>query len=288
MQRPGIVRARVQKVRADGGGAGVVWDLLAAEEPLEIRIGLGPEGDRRVRTLGVTMRTPGHDEELAVGLLLNERVIGSVAEIAGVGREDLEDAGRSIERIIRVDLEPGFEVDLDRVARGRLTNSSCGVCGSASLKVLNLDGCRPMPSKGPVVRSAVIHRLPEALRDRQEVFDRTGGLHGAALVGVEGGVIAVREDIGRHNAVDKLVGARALETFDGPEAGEVPAILVVSGRVGFEIAQKAAAASLPIIAAVGAPSSLAVEVAESFGLTLLGFVGPERFNIYSGPWRIAP
>ena len=202
------------------------------------------------------MRTPGNDEELAVGLLLSERVIGSAADVAWVGREDPEDAGRSIDRIIRVDLAPGVEVDFGRVARGAMSNSSCGVCGTATLKALNLDGCRPLPSKGPVVRASVIHQLPEALRDRQEVFDRTGGLHGAALVSVEGALIAVREDVGRHNAVDKLVGARALGTFDGPEAGELPAILVVSGRVGFEIAQKAAAAALPIIAAVGAPSSL--------------------------------
>jgi FdhD protein len=238
------------------------------------------------------MRTPGHDPELAVGFLLGERLVSSADEIEEVAREEPEDAGRSIDRIIRVDLRPGVEVDLDRFARSVLTNSSCGVCGTATLRALNLDGCRPDTGRGPVVAAGVIHRLPEALRGRQLVFRRTGGLHAAAMVDAGGGLIAVREDIGRHNAVDKLVGARALGTLDGPAAGGASgesseaAILLVSGRVGFEIVQKAVTAGIPIVAAVGAPSSLAVEVAEAFGLTLLGFVGPERFNVYSGPRRV--
>ncbi|WP_231749333.1 formate dehydrogenase accessory sulfurtransferase FdhD [Tautonia plasticadhaerens] len=281
----------MQKIRADefgGGGGEVVWDLLAAEEPMEIRVGCGPVDRRSVRTIGVTMRTPGHDDELAVGFLLGERIITSPEQIDEVAREEPEDAGRSIDRIVRVDLKPGVEVDLDRFARSVLTNSSCGVCGTATLRALNLDGCRPNPGHGPVVDAEVIHRLPEALIDRQLVFNRTGGLHAAALVDAEGGLIAVREDIGRHNTVDKLVGARAIGTLDGPAggAGAEAAILFVSGRAGFEIVQKAVTAAIPIVSAVGAPSSLAVEVAEAFGLTLLGFVGPERFNVYSGPWRI--
>ncbi|RUL87767.1 formate dehydrogenase accessory sulfurtransferase FdhD [Tautonia sociabilis] len=286
MTDPGAVRSRVQRIVADGGGAEIVWDLLAAEEPMEIRVGFGPEGRRSVRTIGVTMRTPGHDDELAVGFLLGERLICSADEVEEVGREEPEDAGRSIDRIIRVDLKPGVEVDLDRFARNVLTNSSCGVCGSATLRALNLDGCRPGPGRGPVIDAEVVHRLPEALRGRQLVFARTGGLHAAAMVDEEGGLIAVREDIGRHNAVDKLVGARALGTLDGPSPGGSAAILLVSGRAGFEIVQKAVTAGIPVVAAVGAPSSLAVEVAEAFGLTLLGFVGPERFNVYSGPRRI--
>lgn len=290
MSVPGSVRTRVQKIRVDefGGGGEVVWDLLAAEEPMEIRVGSGPVGRRSVRTIGVTMRTPGHDDELAVGFLLGERIISSADQIDEVAREEPEDAGRSIDRIVRVDLKPGVEVDLDRFARSVLTNSSCGVCGTATLRALNLDGCRPSPGHGPVVDAEVIHRLPEALVDRQLVFNRTGGLHAAALVDAGGGLLAVREDIGRHNTVDKLVGSRAIGTLDGPAGGPgaEAAILLVSGRAGFEIVQKAVTAGIPIVSAVGAPSSLAVEVAEAFGLTLLGFVGPARFNVYSGPWRI--
>ena len=288
MPDPGTVRTRVRRVRAEGAGAGVVWDLLAAEEPMEIRVGSGPPGERSVRTIAVTMRTPGHDDELAVGFLLGERIITSSDQVEEVAREEPEDAGRSIDRIVRVDLKPGVEVDPERFRRNVLTNSSCGVCGTATLRALNLEGCRPRAGRGPVIDAAVVHRLPEALRSRQSVFERTGGLHASALVTAGGGLIAVREDIGRHNTVDKLVGARALGTLDGPAAAEgaEPAALLVSGRAGFEIVQKAVAAGLPVVAAVGAPSSLAVEVAEAFGLTLLGFVGPDRFNIYSGPWRV--
>ena len=288
MDNVGFVRTRIQKVRADGLGEEIVWDRLASEEPMEIRLGFGPSDRRAVRTIGVTMRTPGHDAELAVGYLLGERVVASVDEIDEVAREEPEDAGRSMDRIIRVDLKPGVEVDLDRFSRNVLTNSSCGVCGTATLRALNLDGCRPNPSHGPIVKAELIHRLPELLRNAQRVFQETGGLHAAALIDAHGGLIAVREDIGRHNTVDKLVGARALGTVDGPSAstGEEAAILCVSGRAGFEIVQKAVTARIPIIAAVGAPSSLAVEVAETFGLTLCGFVGPRRFNLYSAPWRI--
>ncbi|MEW4568671.1 formate dehydrogenase accessory sulfurtransferase FdhD [Tautonia sp. JC769] len=288
MPGPESVRSRVQRVRADGDGRGaeIVWDRLAAEEPMEIRLGFGPSGRRAVRTIGITMRTPGHDPELAVGFLLNERVIPSADAIDEVAREEPEDAGRSLDRIIRVDLKPGIEVDLDRFARNVLTNSSCGVCGTATLRALNLDGCRPNPGHGPVIEAETIHGLPALLRDHQRGFVETGGLHAAALFDPDGSLIAAREDIGRHNTVDKLIGARALGTLDGPHPDAEPAILLVSGRAGFEIVQKAVTAALPIVAAVGAPSSLAVEVAEAFGLTLCGFVGPRRFNVYSAPWRV--
>lgn len=283
MPEAGTVRAQILRVRPGAAVEGAVWDLLAAEEPLEIRVGTGPADDRRARTIAVTMRTPGHDDELAVGFLLNERIIPDADAVAEVDREEPEDAGRSIERIIRVDLQPDVAIDPERFRRATLTNSSCGVCGTATLRALNLDGARPLAGRGPMIDASTVHRLPEALRSEQSIFERTGGLHGAALVDVDGHLLAVREDIGRHNAVDKLVGARALGRLG---AGAEPAALVVSGRVGFEIVQKAVAAALPIVAAVGSPSSLAVEVAEAFGLTLLGFVGPDRFNVYSAPWRV--
>lgn len=286
MSGPESVRTRVQRVRAHGGEAEILWDRLAPEEPMEIRLGFGPINRRAVRTIGITMRTPGHDAELAVGFLLNERVIPSAEAIDEVAREEPEDAGRSLDRIIRVDLKPRIEVDLERFARNVLTNSSCGVCGTATLRALNLDGCRPNPAHGPVVEAETIHRLPDLLRYHQRVFVETGGLHAAALLDAQGSLIAAREDIGRHNTVDKLIGARALGTLDGPHPDADPAILLVSGRAGFEIVQKAVTARLPIVAAVGAPSSLAVEVAETFGLTLCGFVGPDRFNVYSAPWRV--
>ena len=251
--------------RVEGHSSAPLQDLLAVEEPLEIRLAQN--------TVSITMRTPGHDSELATGFLFTEGILSGAGDI-----QDVVSSRNSVD----VNLKPDVEVDLDRLKRNFYTTSSCGVCGKASIEALRMQGCPLAASQSPIVASAVIHGLPAVLREDQRIFERTGGLHAAALFDATGHLLLVREDVGRHNAVDKLIGAELL-------AGHVPLhdkLLLVSGRTSFELVQKALMAGVPILAAVGAPSSLAVETARRFNLTLLGFVRDGRFNIYSGASRI--
>jgi FdhD protein len=251
-------------------------DVLAAEEPLEIRLNTGGED----RAISVTMRTPGNDFELAVGFLTTEGVISGKADVDQVrycvgGPEEQE------YNIVTVALRPGVTFDEERLRRNFYTTSSCGVCGKASLDAIALQDPPALP-EGPVLDAAFVASLPLRLRESQKVFDRTGGLHAAGLFTSDGTALVVREDVGRHNAVDKVVGWLVLE--DRMPAGE--SVLVVSGRASFEIMQKALAAGVPVVAAVSAPSSLAVDVAERFGMTLAGFVRGDSLNVYAGSQRI--
>ncbi len=272
---PDPALAEVRVVRIDGARTSERSDVLAVEEPLEIRVGLDEGGRRTRRSVSITMRTPGHDAELAVGFLFTEGIITDRVQVAGVRPCGSGNA-------VRVDLRPGIAVDLSRLERHFYASSSCGVCGKASLEAVRVT-CGPRPAEGrPVVEATVIRRLPAALRSGQSVFDRTGGLHASALFDASGRLLGLREDVGRHNALDKLIGSEFL-------AGRTPlsdAILLVSGRASFELVQKAAVAGIPILAAVGAPSSLAVELGRERGMTVLGFVGPDRFNIYHDAGRI--
>jgi FdhD protein len=270
---PALVAVRVGRMSASG--LAVQSDVLAVEEPLEVRLGCDVGGRRIHYAVSITMRTPGHDLELAVGFLFTEGVIVAREQVAGVRA-----CGGG--NVARVDLHAGVAVELSRLERHFYTSSSCGVCGKASLEAVRVCSRNRLPEGRPVVESAVIHRLPEALRAAQAVFDRTGGLHAAALFDANGNLLCLREDVGRHNALDKLIGAQFL-------AGRTPLwedVLLVSGRASFELVQKAAVAGIPILAAVGAPSSLAVSLAREDGLTVLGFVRQDRFNIYSGAERI--
>jgi FdhD protein len=267
--------AAVSVCRIDGSGSAVRPDVLAVEAPLEIRLGCTIDGGRALRGVSVTMRTPGHDPELAVGFLFSEGILTAREQVTGV-----RDCGAG--NVVRVDLRPEVAVDLARLERHFYTASSCGVCGKASLEAVLV--CSPHRSaRGrPVIEAALIHRLPDTLRKAQAVFDSTGGLHAAALFDVRGNLLCLREDVGRHNALDKLIGSQFL-------AGRTPlseSVLLVSGRASFELVQKAAVAGIPILAAVGAPSSLAVDLARAHGLTVLGFVRADRFNIYTGAERI--
>lgn len=256
-------------------------DLLAVEEPLEIRLGISNGGQRTYRSVSVTMRTPGHDEELAAGFLLTEAIIGGASQIEGIAPwGPLSEDGRW-RNIVKVDLVEGVSVDLKKLERHFYTASSCGVCGKASLDAVRASACLAKLAGGTVVAASLLHDLPRRLREHQENFTLTGGLHASALFQSTGELLAVREDIGRHNAVDKVIGSRLLAGADSTGT-----LLLVSGRAGFELVQKAVAAGIPILAAVGAPSSLAVELAEEFGLTLVGFLRDGRFNIYSGEQRI--
>ena len=232
-------------------------DLLAVEEPLQIRV--------NGKNLSITMRTPGNDAELAAGFLFTEGILRARADVTAI------DCG---ENTVNLTLAEGVDPG---TSRNFYTTSSCGVCGKASIESLHATGCAMIRSTTAVDRE-VIHRLPETLRASQSAFEHTGGLHGAALFDQQGNLEMTREDVGRHNAVDKLIGAAFLaETLPLSDT-----ILMLSGRASFELVQKAVMAGIPVVAAVGAPSSLAVQTAQRFGVTLLGFVREGRFNIYSG------
>jgi FdhD protein len=276
----GAHRTPVQRVR--DGRSTFEDDALAVEEPLEIRVGRAGERGVAPRSLSVTMRTPGNDFELAVGFLFTEGILRSREDLHSV--EYTRDGVRGpSENIVDVTLERGVEVDFASHARNFYATSSCGVCGKASLDAIRVLGVRPVAQDGPTVSAGLLSLLPERLREAQTLFAATGGLHAAGLFDTAGRLLCAREDIGRHNAVDKVLGERFL-------AGKVPpdeAILVVSGRAGFEILQKAAVARVPIVVAVGAPSTLAVQLAQEFGMTLVGFARDRRFNVYAGAQRLA-
>jgi len=285
-----IAETDVRLVEADASDK-KFHDTLAVEEPLEIRVGFCENGKRTHKAISITMRTPGDDAELAAGFLFSEGIIKSPDQISqirhcglkvGKGSGTIERAGSLNSNTIRVDLSDGVELDLDRLKRHFYTSSSCGVCGKSSIEALQVQADKFQDGIYPTVESAVIHGLPEVLRESQNVFRETGGLHASALFDNKGQLEIVREDVGRHNALDKVIGARFL-------AAEVPLsnkVLLVSGRASFELVQKALMAGIPILAAVGAPSSLAVELAAEFRMSLIGFVRDGRFNIYCGAERI--
>ena len=272
----------VQRVRFDGDFV-VETDALAVEEPLEIRLGFLKDGRAAHKSVSITMRTPGDDAELAAGFLFTEGIVTSIEQIRRIKHCGIPAKKKVYDNTVRVDLDAGVTIDFKRLERHFYTSSSCGVCGKTSIEALRTGARSLTDAKSPVFEPATIHRLPEVLRLRQNVFDRTGGLHAAALFDRAGEMIDLREDVGRHNAVDKLIGARFL-------AGALPIsdqLLLVSGRASFELVQKALMAGIPILAAIGAPSSLAVELAREYGMTILGFVRDNRFNIYCGAERIA-
>jgi FdhD protein len=262
-------------------------DALAIEEPLEIRVGFTQNGKPTHKSISITMRTPGNDFELAAGFLFTEGIIKSSDEIikirhCGVSAIKSDNLHEILQNTVRVDLRADVKIDFKKLERHFYTSSSCGVCGKTSIEALQTGVSRLKEKAQPIFAAEMIHNLPATLRARQDVFDRTGGLHAAALFSPSGKIEDLREDVGRHNAVDKLVGAQFL-------AGKTPVsgkLMLVSGRASFELVQKALMAGIPILAAVGAPSSLAVELASQYGMTLLGFVRDDRFNIYAGAERI--
>jgi FdhD protein len=249
-------------------------DLLAVEEPLEIRVEYGPLKQRKSKNISITMRTPGADEDLATGFLFTEGVVGNASDIFSVKGWD--------NNLVMVSLQPDFHFDVQKLERHFYTSSSCGICGKGSLDAVKTavsENC--LLSGSPwIIRPAVVYMLPEKLRQAQETFDATGGLHACALFDAQGNLMAVREDVGRHNALDKLIG-HYLRNDQIPLNDH---ILMLSGRASFELLQKAAMAGIRCVCAVGAPSSLAVETAEEFGITLVGFLRDGRFNVYSGTW----
>ena len=281
----------VSTVRMGSNGAASFTDVVAVEEPLELRIAFGPLGARQTKAITVTMRTPGHDAELAVGFLLSEGILDDSSQIMRIGGLTDEQLGTgqphgalppsTRANSILIELQPDVEVRLATLERNFYTTSSCGICGKASLLALRTV-CPPRRPNEFTMAVESIYSLPESLRAAQQLFDATGGLHGAALYTSGGELVLLREDIGRHNAVDKLIGAQV--AVDGIPMRDK--MLMLSGRASFELLQKAVMAGIPMVAAVGAPSSLAVQVAREFDLTLIGFLRDRRFNVYHGRERI--
>ncbi|WP_171166929.1 formate dehydrogenase accessory sulfurtransferase FdhD [Streptomyces sp. I05A-00742] len=273
----GRVTARRRVIRIRDGAVNARSDTLVAEEPLEIRLNGKP--------LAITMRTPGDDFALAAGFLVSEGVLGRAEELANIVYcAGATDDGSNTYNVVDVRLAPGVPVPEVSLERNVYTTSSCGLCGKASLDAVRTTARWPV-ADGPVpvrLTTDLLAALPDRLRAAQTVFDRTGGLHGAALFTAEGELLDVREDVGRHNAVDKLVG-RALREGSLPLSGTV---LLVSGRASFELAQKAAMAGIPVLAAVSAPSSLAVDLAVETGMTLVGFLRGSSMNVYAGEERV--
>lgn len=269
------------EIRRVGTGAAVESDVVATEEPLEIRLGYFVDGEHRERSISVTMRTPGKDLELAVGFLYTEGIIQRPEDVASVGPCG-PPAADGLVNVVRVEIARGVDVDLDRLERHFYTSSSCGVCGKSSLEAVKVQSRYAMADVPFAIGRDALGGLPDALRAQQDVFDQTGGLHASGLFDRDGRVVLVREDVGRHNALDKLIGNRLMaEALPLHDFG-----IVVSGRASFELMQKAMMAGCPLLAAVGAPSSLAVQLAEEFGITLVGFLKRDRFNIYTRPDRI--
>jgi FdhD protein len=301
MRTPAINRAYIETAidRFDGADSRAMPESLAVEEPLEIRIVYGCAEDRTTKSISVTMRTPGNDAELAVGFLLTEGVLRDANDIDSVASSssDIADADRgaiaanSTDRIVlsrreapnvvTVELAPDISANTAALQRNFYTTSSCGVCGKASLLALR-SVCPPRSRNEFTIDAKTLYSSPDRLRAAQGIFERTGGLHAAALFDADGAMDSLREDVGRHNAVDKLLGAALL-------ADRIPLrnrLLLLSGRASFELVQKALMGGIPMIASVGAPSSLAVEVAREFDITLVGFLREDHFNVYHGAARI--
>lgn len=280
MRASGIRQFAIDRVEA--GDTSAVEDAIAVEEPLEIRLGFSrPEGGRGEQSISVTMRTPGNDEELAAGFLFTEGIIHDAADIASIGPCG-PPAINGLINVVRVELAERVAVDLDRLERHFYTSSSCGVCGKSSLDAVSVQGRYDINEADFQLGADFLGALPAALRSQQAAFDATGGLHASGLFDSSGQIVQVREDVGRHNALDKLIGYALMQ-------GMLPLSrfgVIVSGRASFELLQKAMMAGLPMLAAVGAPSSLAIELARRFEMTLAGFVKPGQFNLYARPDRI--
>lgn len=252
-------------------------DRLATEEPLEVKLQYGASSALSEKSVSITMRTPGNDAELAIGFLFTEGIINDFKHVKSITHVPLSD-----DNIIKIHLDENVNLNLGKLERHFYTTSSCGVCGKASIDAIKTV-CNISPQeRGLQISPELVYTLPDILRKEQEVFETTGGLHASAIFDINGQLILVREDVGRHNALDKVVGAAL-------EKGLLPLdnhLLLLSGRASFELIQKAAMAGIKVVCAVGAPSSLAVETAQEMGMTLIGFLRGERFNIYTGEQRI--
>jgi len=269
--------------RINGSKTSHLLDVVSVEEPLEIRVVGSRDGQPFQKSLSITMRTPGRDMELAAGFLFTEGILKDCSQIMRIAPCGPVTGVHQIQNVIKIELVPEVQLDEQRLERHFYTTSSCGVCGKSSLEALSVAQCAPLPDTPPI-EASLIHELPTLLRSAQAVFEQTGGLHAAALLDSTGRLVDLQEDVGRHNALDKIIGTRFL--IDGLPLTDH--LLFLSGRISFELVQKALMAGIPIVAAVGAPSSLAIDLAEAYNITLVGFVREGRFNLYTGERRISP
>ena len=274
---PGTRNVQIHKVT--GRDVNAVGDLVVTEEPLEMRIGYGPANNRRSYTLAITMRTPGNDDDLIRGFLYTEGIVTKATQILNTSQEDF---GLEGYQAITAELSPDLEFNPELNQRHFYTTSSCGVCGKASIDMVRQVTSFRLKPETPVITGDNLSEMLHAMRSGQPLFTRTGGIHAAALFDVNDRMLALREDVGRHNAVDKLIGALG-------KLGSFPLddhVMVVSGRGGFELVQKAVMSGVAIFASVGAPSSLAIELARASNMTLIGFLKPGSYNVYSCEQRI--
>lgn len=273
---------RLPIVRISHGVATDYQDAVAVEEPLELQLEYGPRSERITRSISVTMRTPGHDVELVAGFMLTEGILTEPGDIEDIFvLQGSAEKARSMRNVIRVVLAPGVRFNMASLERNFYTTSSCGICGKASLLALR-SVCPPRSRNTLQVDAELLCALPARLQAEQEVFQRTGGLHACGLFDATGALLALREDVGRHNACDKLIGREFL-------ADRTPLkdrILLLSGRASFELLQKSVMAGIPMVVSVGAPSTLAIEVAREFDMTLAGFARNQSVNIYHGASRV--
>lgn len=259
-------------------------DVVAVEEPLEMILAFGESQHRQRKSLSITMRTPtGHDFELAVGFLFSEGIITNFTQISSIRYVANANENAILQgNVLQIDLHARVPFAMEKLQRHFYTSSSCGVCGKTAIELVQQQSCFVLDANFPIIKQEILTALVEKLRATQSVFEQTGGIHAAALFDTQGNLLAMREDVGRHNALDKLLGFALKEN-------RIPLrenILLLSGRISFELVQKAAIAGIPIIAAIGAPSSLAIELAAENNITLIGFLREARFNIYTFETRI--
>lgn len=280
MTRVSTKKVNILKIQQIEGIAAV--DTLAIEEPLEMRLEYGPQNDRKIQNISVTMRTPGYDAELAAGFLFTEGIVKNGEDIMAIEHLFIACAENK-ENVILIKLAEGVIPNLRNTERNFYTTSSCGVCGKSSIEAIRtVSAFNRQKGDDLTINAELLHNLPGILHKYQQVFADTGGLHASALFSKTGKLLLVREDVGRHNALDKLIGAALSKNLLPLDQS----ILLLSGRASFELVQKAAMAGISIIASIGAPSSLAVELAEEFDITLAGFLRNRRFNIYTAAHRI--
>lgn len=273
----------VDIVRVDDNHIRKERDIVAVEEPLEIQLSSATGAGSAAKSVSITMRTPGHDAELAVGFLFTEGIIKTADQILAVGHRGEKDDATGLQNIVRVELRPDVDIALERLERHFYTTSSCGVCGKTSLDALRVTGQQSLAQHTTTFSQKTIVSMPDLLMAKQRLFTETGGLHAAAIFDSDGAIVVVKEDVGRHNATDKVIGDLLMtDRLPGSTFG-----LMVSGRASFELMQKALVAGIPLLVAVGAPSSLAIQMAIEFDMTLIGFLRRQKFNIYSGANRIS-
>lgn len=268
--------------KINGSKTTAITDTLAVESPLEIQLVWSENGKRVRQSISVTMRTPSMDFELAIGFLFAEGIISDFNEVLQIRYGDDAQTEDLQGNVVVVELQPSVKVAIEKLDRHFYTTSSCGVCGKASIELVQSHTCYYLPTDTPKITANLLHELPNKLREQQSLFEDTGGIHAAALFDKMGNLLCLCEDVGRHNALDKLIG-KALKEHRLPLKD---CMVLVSGRASFELIQKALMAGIPILAAVGAPSSLAVELADTYNMTLIGFLRGGQFNVYTGVERV--